>query len=208
MDNKHTLTWFARGFALTGLVLLVVVMTAWPASGQSQGSDEPGSNWEAQVPGDASIPVTEPHWVGDTVSTGYTSPLVIPAAAFTSDGGDPDGFFFDFGGGYVNGSGTACLKAPAYLPNGSIITSVNAFLYDNASGNVTVNLRRVNVDTGTSNEMANPGTVADSTAIQQRSDTTIAYPEISYPDYAYYVTTCLNYADHRLYSVHIYYTGP
>jgi hypothetical protein len=208
MDNKHALTWFARGFALTVLVLLVVVMTAWTAFGQSQSSDEPGSNWAAQVPGDGSPQVAEPHWVGDTVATSYTSPLVIPAAAFTSDGGDPDGFFFSFNDGYINGSGTACLKAPAYLPNGATITSVYAFLYDNASGNVTVNLRRVNVDTGTSNVMAEPGTVADSTAIQQRSDTTIAYPEISYPDYAYFVTTCLNYADHRLYSVHINYKGP
>ncbi len=31
---------------------------------------------------------------------------------------------------------------------------------------------------------------------------------ISYPTYAYYVTTCLNYADHRLYSVCIYYQAP
>jgi len=208
MDNRHTLTWFARGFALTGLVLLVVVMMAWPAYGQSQGSDEPGSNWKAQVPSDASSPVTEPHWAGDTTGAGYTSPLVIPAATFSNDGTDPDGFFFDFNGGYVNGSGTACLKAPAYLPNGVTITSVNASLYDNDPGNVTVNLRRVSVDTGTSNVMANPGTVADSTVIQQRNDTTITYPEISYPDFAYYVTTCLNSANHRLYSVHIYYTGP
>jgi hypothetical protein len=136
---------------------------------------------------------------------GGSSLLVIPAAAFTSDGGDPDGFFFDFSGGYIDGSGTACLKAPAYLPDGAIITSVYASLYDNAAGNVTVDLRRVSVDTGTSNVMANLGTVADSTAIQQRSDTTIAYPEISYPDYAYFITTCLNSADHRLYSVQIYY---
>jgi len=179
MYNKNTLP----GFIL-GIVTAIIVVGFGFAPALADDSD--------------SLPL-EPQGFGGS------SLLVIPAAAFTSDGGDPDGFFFDFGGGYVNGSGTACLKAPAYLPNGATITSVNAFLYDNAAGNVIVNLRRVNVDTGTSNEMANLGTVADSTAIQQRSDTTITYPEISYPDYAYYVTTCLNYADHRLYSVQIYY---
>ena len=179
MFSKNTLP----GFVL-GIVVAIIVVGFSIAPALADDSD--------------SLPL-EPQGFGDS------SLLVIPAAAFTNDGTDPDGFFFDFNGGYVNGSGTACLKTPVYLPNGVTITSVNASLYDNDPGNVTVNLRRVSVDTGTSNVMANPGTVADSTAIQQRNDTTITYPEISYPDYAYYVTTCLSSANHRLYSVRIYY---
>jgi len=107
MDNKHILIWFVRGFVLTGLVLLVIVMMAWPVLGWAQDNVKSGTNLETQVPGDVSPLVPEPHWRGDTTGTGYTSPLVIPAADFTSDGSDPDGFFFDFSGGYINGSGTA-----------------------------------------------------------------------------------------------------
>ena len=136
---------------------------------------------------------------------GGSSPLVIPAAAFRSDGNDPDGFFFDFAGGYMNGDGTACLKAAVYLPQGAIVQGVYASVYDNAAGNVMVNLRRVDRSTGASDVMASLGTTTDGTSIQHVSDETIGFPEVRYPAYAYYATTCLNYADHRLYSVRIYY---
>jgi hypothetical protein len=161
------------------------------------------SNWEAMVVDDNPYPNAV-----EAIEAGYQSPLVISAADFSSDGFDPDGFFFSFAGGYINGDGSACLKAPAYLPKGATITSLYASLYDNADGNVTVNLRRVNRSTGATNVMASASTSSNSTSIQQRSDTSISYPDISYPTYAYYVTTCLSYANHRVYSVRIYYTGP
>ena len=209
--NRDTLTWTVRAFALTLLVLLVAMLVAHPLSGwaQSNGTNSGGShsNQEAMVPGeaDASGSASEGQMLDEA---GYGSPLVVPASDFSSDGNDPDGFYFDFAGGYVNGNGTACLKAPAYLPAGAAVTSVYASIYDNAAGNVMVNLRRVNVSSGSSDAMASFGTESDSTAIQQRGDTVINYPEVIHPDYAYYLTTCLNYADHRLYSVRIYYTGP
>jgi len=161
------------------------------------------SNWEAMVVDDNPYPNAV-----EAIEAGYQSPLVIPAADFSSDGSDPDGFFFSFSGGYVNGDGTACLKAPAYLPKGAHVTSVYASLYDNASGNVTVNLRRVNRSTGATNVMAAASTSSNSTSIQNRSDTSINYPDVSYPTYAYYVTTSLYHANHRVYSVRIYYTEP
>jgi hypothetical protein len=147
------------------------------------------SNWEAMVVDDNPYPNAV-----EAIEAGYQSPLVIPAADFSSDGTDPDGFFFSFAGGYVNGDGSACLKAPAYLPKGAHVVSVYASLYDNASGNVAVNLRRVNRSTGETNVMATANTSSDSTSIQQRGDTTINYPDVSYPTYAYYVTTCLSHA--------------
>ena len=55
------------------------------------------------------------------------------------------------------------------------------------------------------NVMASMSTTSDSTSIQNWPDFSISYPDISYPEYAYYITTCLNSADHRLYSVRIYY---
>jgi hypothetical protein len=131
--------------------------------------------------------------------------LVIPAAAFSSDGGFPDGFFFDFDTGYLRGDNFACLKAPVYLPQGAFIDSLYASLYDNAYGIVAVRLRRVDVVTGSLDIMAAVSTTTDSTSIQQVEDITISYPEVRYPRYAYFLTTCLTSADHRVYSVRIYY---
>jgi hypothetical protein len=133
--------------------------------------------------------------------------LVIPAAAFSSDGGFPDDFFFDFETGYLRGDNFACLKAPVYLPHGAVIDSIYASLYDNAYGNVAVTLRRVDVVSGSMEIMAAAGTTTDSTSIQQKEDITISSPEVRYPRYAYFLTTCLSSADHRVYSVRIYYAA-
>lgn len=133
--------------------------------------------------------------------------LVIPAAAFSSDGGFPDGFFFDFETGDLRGDNFACLKAPVYLPHGAVIDSVYASLYDNAYGNVAVTLRRVDVVSGSIDIMAAAGTTTDSASIQQAEGITISYEAVSYPRYAYFLTTCLSSADHRVYSVRIYYAA-
>jgi len=159
------------------------------------------------VPADPSTPDAVPdESVLATASSG--SPLVIPAADFSSDGGFPDGFFFDFETGYLQGDGFACLKAPAYLPHGVTVDYVGASLYGNATGSVTVNLKRVDVVSGAVVTMATLGTPWDSTDIQSVGDNDIDYAEISYPAYADFLTICLSSADHRLYSVRIYYTEP
>jgi hypothetical protein len=133
--------------------------------------------------------------------------LAIPAAAFSSDGGFPSGFFFDFETGYLRGDSFACLKAPVYLPQGAVVDSVYASLYDNAYGNVAVTLRRVDVVSGSIEIMAAAGTTTNSTSIQQKGDVTISYQQVSYPRYAYFLTTCLSSADHRIYAVRIYYAA-
>ena len=184
-----------KGFVMGVLAAVIVALGIAPVVARGGDQNRPPANQALVSP-------------AGPQAFGGSAPLVIPAAAFTSDGVDPDGFYFSFAGGYVNGDGSACLKAPAYLPQGAYVTSVYASLYDNASGNVTVNLRRVHRSTGATNVMASVSTSSNSTSIQQRSDTSISYPDISYPTYAYYVTTCLSYADHRVYAVRIYYTGP
>jgi hypothetical protein len=95
---------------------------------------------------------------------GGSSPLVIPAAAFKSTGANPGGFFF-YAGGDIEGTGSACLKAPVYLPDGVTVTSVNASIYDAGTGDVVVDLRRVNITSGATNKMASPATVSNSPVI-------------------------------------------
>jgi hypothetical protein len=143
------------------------------------------------------------------VESVYSSPLIIPAADFRSDGYDPDSFFFSFGNGYAQGEhANTCMMAPAYLPNGATIEEIYASVYDNDANsgiNIWVRLYRVNNYSGAVNTMANMETTSQSTSIQVIEDTSISYPNVLYPDYSYYVGVCLESFDTRLYSVRLYY---
>lgn len=227
MRRGDRVRWVATGFLLPVLILLVAALSAQPLLSWAQSKDielansqkaegvpplgthEDGSrsNWGAMVPGDPSAPAAVPD-ESILAAASSSSPLVVPAADFSSDGAFPDGYFFDFETGFLRGDGFACLKAPAYLLHGVTVDYVGASLYDNATGSVTVNLKRVDVVSGAVNTMATLGTPWDSTDIQSVGDYDINYAEISYPAYAYFLTICLSSADHRLYSVRIYYTEP
>ena len=139
----------------------------------------------------------------------YTSPLVIPAADFADDGGNPDSSFFSFGSGYIigNSQNYGCVMAPAYLPNNVTVTDMFATVYDNdATFNLTVSLRRLDNFTGVTDVMASGATLGDFDGIQVVSDFTIDEPLIAYPDYSYYVTTCALSSTIRFYSIRLYYT--
>jgi len=185
MDRRQALKGLATG-TLAALAL-AAALSIWPLAAQASPPPQPQTSSRACA---------------------GLSPHVIPPAAFISDGYDLDGYWFSFSGGYFRGDPDACMMAPAYLPHGAVISYFYASIYDNGAGNVTVNLRRVHRGTGAVNTMAGAGTVADSTSIQQRYDSTISYPRVEYPTYAYYVTTCVNNSAQRIYSVRIYYAQP
>jgi hypothetical protein len=141
----------------------------------------------------------------------YTSPLVIPAADFAADGANPDSMFFPFGGGYFQGNGDiyGCMVAPAYLPEGATVTDMFVSVYDNdATYNLTVNLRRADNFAGGTTTMANASSSGQFAGIQTISTSSITDPLVDYPDYAYYVTTCVLSGNIRIYSVRLYYTLP
>jgi hypothetical protein len=143
------------------------------------------------------------------VAAGYTSPLVIPAADFRSDGLAPGGYTFIFVTGYMVGSTGNCVMAPAYLPNGATVYQFWASAYDNDPANdLGVELHRVNNYNGAQNVMASVTTTGQSGAIQSLSDYVITNPLVVYPDYSYYVTACLNTSNLRIYSARVWYTGP
>jgi hypothetical protein len=296
MIDSETLKWFARGFVLTSVIFLAVVLAVRPTIGWAQGGgeglgnkgrpvvddtppDDPGtddptgqmpvtnssvvdsgvprsnktrlvSDEPPDDPGTddptGQMPVTDSSVVdssvprsnqtrsvsdeppddpgtdegaagaggiavaGDIGAQGYGSPLVIPVAAFSSDGFDPDSSFFSFSGGYIRGTAAAdgCIKAPAYLPDGATITSVYAYLYDNdSSRNAYIDVRRVRNLTGVQNTMASVSTSAygNSTSIRYLGDTTVAQPVVD-DLYSYYVTSCVLSTNVRLYAVRIFYT--
>jgi hypothetical protein len=138
-------------------------------------------------------------------------PLVIPAAAFSSDGFAPDKYHFSFSAGAVEGtgSGPGCLKAPVYLPQWAVVNEVFASIYDNdATYNVAVNLQRVDNYTQAVATMASMASTGASTTIQSPSDAAIEGHWITYPQYSYYATTCLYTASTKLYSVRVWYSNP
>jgi len=102
-----------------------------------------------------------------------------------------------------------CLKAPAYLPSGVTVTDIFATVYDNdVTFQSIVHLRRTDNFDGTTDLMATAMSAGTSTALQVLSDSTIDFPNIVYPDYSYYVTTCVESSNIRLYSVRIYFDLP
>jgi hypothetical protein len=186
MSNKHAV----RNFALGVLAALAIVSTVPPMLANASGLRD----WA----------VAHGYNGPQAFTTG--GPLVIPAAAFRSDGLRPGGYTFWFPFGYMQGSTGDCVMAPAYLPQGAVIFEMFASVYDNdAANNVTVNLRRLNRDTGAVDLIGSLNTTGTSTAIQTPYDSTIMNPVVSYPYYAYYVSTCLETSNTRLYSVRIWY---
>jgi hypothetical protein len=140
------------------------------------------------------------------VGTCYSSPLVIPAAAFSADGFLPNSFFFDFTGGYITGTAASygCVMAPVNLPNGATIDRICATIYDNSSSHLQLNLWRVHYSTGATTLMATVETTGTSTNVYTECDSSVLEPLVDYPTYAYYVTTCLA-DEERIYSIRIYY---
>jgi len=140
---------------------------------------------------------------------GLTSPLVVPAAAFSDDGVSASLYFFDANFGYVRGSlGGGCIKAPVVLPPGNTITAVRGFLLDDdISQSVGVDLQRIPNTGGTPSILATVSPALDSTDVQEIVDTTVANGVVS-NDYTYYLATCLESSTTRVYSIHIEFTPP
>jgi hypothetical protein len=188
ISNRQPLKkWFLLGLLLTGITLFENLTFM-----QSQESEtEPQSSREAEPRGG--------------------SPLVISAADFRSDGTKPDSYWFSFGGGYMEGNSQTygCVMAPAYLPHGATINSMWVSVKDNSTTyDASFNLWRVSSGSGSTDTLATASTAGNDPAMQFPSDTTINFPDVNYPLYAYYVTTCLQDANIDLYSVRIYFTEP
>jgi hypothetical protein len=176
-------------------------------------SNEPGSNNRPESiqpagPGNIVSPGIETQGgVGPAIVP--SSPLVIPAADFRSDGYDPDSMFFTFWGGYLRGGNVnTCMMAPAYLPNGASVYDIYASVVDNdASASVWINLFRVDNYTGAVVVMAQMWTddayaAADIISLE---DYPIDYPLVEYPTYSYYIGACSSSINVQLYSVRLWY---
>ena len=216
MKAKH----FVTLFFIVGLVFAVPGMVSLAIGGTHTDSLDYGNAGEQLIGNDSSIEtldVGEPAEMsveGSPVGGEVTSPagdttvcVSIPAAAFHSDGFYPDCFFFYFYGGYITTtlSSGCCVSTPVHVPEGAVIYQVWMSAIDNSgSSDQSLRLFRVNKNTGTVDIMAIVSTSGQSASIGDFSDTSIDNPTVVYPDYAYYIGTCLRPNIH-LYTVRVWY---
>jgi len=142
---------------------------------------------------------------------GYSSPMVVPAAAFHNDGEDPSGFFFH-PDGYLEANGSpVSMYAAVYLPDGATVESVTLKAVDgsdtcSAQASVTAVLDRASISSETIHQMALVSTTGASSTMQSPTDSTVFYETISNIHYRYYLRVLLCSASHHFYSVEINYS--
>ncbi len=141
---------------------------------------------------------------------GSSSPLVIPAAAFSTKGNNAESHNFIWFAGFVKGTALSggCIQAPVYLPRWARVYQMwTSFIDDDGSNDAIVTLtRRAHADLGDIDQMGWLTTSGSDTGITSFSDMSITEPLVMLHDYSYYVTTCLASEDLKLYSVRLYYT--
>lgn len=198
MADRRRLAW--RCFMVVCLVLSVLAGSAARAQGEAAGND-PGSaaagGGEAN-PNEESIQGVEPAAAEPALAAaGGPGYALIPAAAFSSDGYIPDGFRYNFAGGYLYAteSGGVCLMAPVALVPGTTVNVLEATLNDSsATASESFELSRVDLRTGTRDSMAYVASPEGTTAgVVKFVDSTVDYGLVS-NEYAYQITTCARVA--------------
>lgn len=136
---------------------------------------------------------------------------MIPAAAFSSDGFSPTEYFTSFYGGYITGVGdgspSGCVKAPVYLRDGTMLSHLYSSLVDNDADDILgLTFYKVNNYSGVTTVLASVSTSGYATSdaiITPYAD--ITDQVVDYPNYSYYVTSCIQSSAMRIYSIRIYY---
>jgi hypothetical protein len=144
-----------------------------------------------------------------TKGFGGSSPLVVPAAAFATNGNYDGTYFFHPFEGHMRGTAATdgCVQAPVYLPRGAEVFQIYASILDEDAGaDVYLSLMRSdNFAYHDADTMAAAHSNGSSSVIQSIFDETVQYAGIEHPRYHYWVALCLPSADTKLYSVRVYF---
>ncbi len=142
----------------------------------------------------------------------FSSPLVIPGSAFVNDGIDPDGTTFS--NGAVVGTGVkVTMVAAVYLPDGAVVDSFRAYVYDNDNAcdtngeDVELFLVRTSLVTGEADTVAIAASSGTSGLVQFLPTHTLntSRATINNSSYQYWVQMRICSAFHRLNAVVIGY---
>lgn len=153
-----------------------------------------------------------------TMGKAYGSPLVVPAAAFRSDGTNPEQLRYAANLGFLQGQDVegAFAVAPIYIPDGATISAIQASVFDGFDGpgscdgasnkNVAVWVERVNNTTGEESQMVFFNTTGINPNIQHLLDTSINFPTVEYPEYAYFAVVKVCSSAHTFIALQIFYS--
>lgn len=194
--RKHSIRNLTR--CCGGLAVCVVVLAAAEATAES-----PNHEYLSllRAPSQQMTPEEE------SAPDGFTSPTVVSAADFRNDGGSVGSQSFLFSGGYMSGGTGGCFMAPVYVPGDATITQLSGTVYDDdAASNVAVVLFRVQNYYGVVTPLGGISSAGHPLGLLNLSDTSIVEPLVTYPHHSYYLATCLDNPDQRIYSFRIYWT--
>jgi hypothetical protein len=139
----------------------------------------------------------------------YASPLEISAAEFRSVGFRMEGYLFQFTAGGPMGVGPdgACLMAPVYLPDLATITQLWLTLYDNdPTYDVEVYLyKRDNFDASVDPFLVASVTTSGQVGTVQNLGQTGLDDFVFYPQYSYFLATCLRNSNTAVLSARVWY---
>lgn len=198
------------------LIVCAVSVTAVVALAAAEASAfDPASTESSAV----NLTTGEAQEVAINLGKAYGSPLLIPAAAFRSDGVNPSQLQYDANLGMLRGqdSENAFAVAPIYLPEGATVASIMASIFDGLDGtgagcedpdqqDLGVWIFRVTNNTGEVSTMAFFGTTGLNAAIQHPLDSSVEYPMVEYPEYAYYAATRVCHSAHAFHNLQIWYS--
>jgi hypothetical protein len=138
----------------------------------------------------------------------------VPAAAFLTDGIDPDGFLFE--NGHIQGQGSVShLVAPVYLPHGAQVSGLRAYVLDNSGScggsadhaDMVIFLSRVGLADGADVPVAITASDGASNSVDF-TETLLVFPSnttIDNNEYAYWLDLKICSVSHRLMAVVIEY---
>ncbi|RLE17427.1 MAG: hypothetical protein DRJ65_22800 [Acidobacteria bacterium] len=181
------------------------------------------TGWSFEPPdlSDSAVTMTEGEYeaLAKDFSKSYTSPLNVPAAAFRSDGVNPDRLLYHLHFDEIRGLdvANAYAVAPVYLPNGATVSMVGVQVFDgiDTTGpcgddplerNVEVYLFRVDNYSGESFQMAGFSTTGSDPDSQYFVEMSVEYPVVLYPDYSYFAVTKVCSSAHAFSVMQIFYT--
>jgi hypothetical protein len=138
-----------------------------------------------------------------------SSPLVIPAAAFSTKGNDAQSHTMSWAEGYIEGTSSpgGCVQAPAYLPRFARVYQFWISYIDEDGGtNFSAWFSRTsNFRKGEMDDMGTVTTSGSDPAVRSVGDYSMNHPIVIHPDYSYFVSTCLPTANTKLLSARIWY---
>jgi len=127
-----------------------------------------------------------------TLDLPTTEYFVAPGAAFRSNNDVNFGDYLDFDTVHGGASGQGCAYAPVDLPQGSTVSSLTAWIFDNdAGGSVSVDLkRRAATGSDPASVMASVLSSIDSPSVLAYPDFSVNYSVIDNENYTYFLVRC------------------